>query len=92
MFGTILAYGGRFDEAISELQEARRLAPGLLPVMGSLGYALAGAGREREARELMAQLGRGDRPGVLPAKAKILTALGNQDAALRAFNLAVDAQ
>jgi serine/threonine-protein kinase len=86
MLGTIFAYGGRYDESIGELREARRLAPGILPVLGALGYSLARAGRVGEAQAILAELRRGaGRPGALPAIAKILTAVGDDPGAVRSL-------
>lgn len=47
---------GQLAEAVSELQLASRLSGGSTLTVAALGGALAAAGREREAREILAQL------------------------------------
>jgi lipopolysaccharide biosynthesis regulator YciM len=92
MAGTVLIYAGEYERAISELEEARRLAPEILPVVGALGHAYGRAGRPDEARAQLSSLRR--RPvtdAVLPAIAKVHLALGNVDAALGALLEAADA-
>lgn len=92
MLGTILAYAGRYDEAISELREARRLAPGVLAVSGTLGHALARRGDTPGARAILAELQRTPgAPGVQPALAKVMVALGDGEGAMRALERAAAA-
>ncbi len=86
MLGTLLAYIGRYPDAISELREARKLAPSVLAVAGSLGYALARSGDVAGARLQLAELRRApDEAGVDPAIAKILAAMGDVDGAMAAL-------
>ena len=90
MLGTVLSWAGRHDQAIAELTEARRLAPGVLAVIGTLGQAHAKAGDPARARALLAELRRTPTaPGVQPAIAKILVALGDRDGAIAALESAV---
>jgi tetratricopeptide (TPR) repeat protein len=86
MMGTLLAYLGKYTAAISELREARRLAPSVLAVAGSLGYALAKSGDASGARAQLAELRRSpNAAGVDGAIAKILVAMGDLDGAMAAL-------
>jgi Flp pilus assembly protein TadD len=89
MYGTVLIYAGQNAAAIDELREARRLAPGILPVLGALGYSLVKTGQDKEARTILAEL-RADesRFGVKPAIAKILVAMGDVNGAIAALQKA----
>ncbi|MBL8959882.1 MAG: protein kinase [Gemmatimonadetes bacterium] len=90
MLGTVLSWAGRHREAIEELREARRLAPGVLAVIGTLGQAHARSGEAATARALLAELRRTpSAPGVQPAIAKILVALGDRDGAMAALESAL---
>ena len=90
MLGTVLSWAGRQREAIEELGEARRLAPGVLAVIGTLGQAHARTGDAALARRLLAELRRTpSAPGVQPAIAKILVALGDRDGAMAALESAL---
>lgn len=86
MLGTVLAYAGRWAEAVSELREAQRLAPSVLAVNGTLGYSLARAGDAAAAKAVLASLQRTpNAPGVQPAIAKVLVALGDAEGAMSAL-------
>ena len=86
MAGTVLIYAGEYERAVTELEEARRLAPQILPVLGALGHAYARAGRVSEARAILTSLDRqAARDGVRPARAKVLLALGDADGAVDAL-------
>ncbi|MBK8250553.1 MAG: protein kinase [Gemmatimonadetes bacterium] len=90
MLGTVLSWAGRHREAIEELSEARRLAPGVLAVIGTLGQAHARSGEGAIARTLLGELRRTpNAPGVQPAIAKILVALGDRDGAMAALESAL---
>ncbi|MFN8570867.1 MAG: protein kinase [Gemmatimonadaceae bacterium] len=92
MLGTVLVYAGRYGEAVSELREAQRLAPSVLAVNGTLGHALARGGDAAAARGVLAALRRTpDAPGVQPAIAKVLVALGDADGAMTALERAATA-
>ncbi len=86
MAGTVLIYAGEYERAVNELEEARRLAPQILPVLGALGHAYARAGRVSEARAILRSLDRqATNDGVRPARAKVLLALGDVDGAIDAL-------
>lgn len=91
--GSILADGGRYDEAVSILSSMDDV-PGVRPseLQSTLAYALAHAGRVVEARQVVDGL-RGAGAGRLPPTAVLASALiqlGERDSALAVLKAAID--
>jgi len=93
LLATVHLQGGRFNEAVAQLEEIRGEAATSPEVLGSLGYALARAGRTAEARSILAGLERDTRrPGAYPAMAKVYLGLGDRDWAIDALTWATAAR
>jgi tetratricopeptide (TPR) repeat protein len=89
MLGTVLLYAGRSVEALTELQVADSLAPGLPLVLGTLGFAEARAGHRDRATAILARLdAMSTRSGAYPAMAKVHLGLGEKDKAIDALTWA----
>ena len=54
--GKVYLQTGQFTEAVKSLRQALNLVGGTPPFISFLGYALARAGKPREARQMLAQL------------------------------------
>ena len=54
--GKVYLQTGQFTEAVKSLRQALNLVGGTPPFLSFLGYALARAGKPREARQMLAQL------------------------------------
>lgn len=89
--GNLYLHQGRHDEAVEALRKAVELSGGLV-ARGDLGQALAVAGREPEARELLADLERGSREGYVSPldRALIHAGLGEPDDAVTALREALE--
>jgi len=57
-FGDVYSSQGRFEQAISEYEAMRKVVPDTPYGLGGLGYAYAAAGRQAEARRVLAELQR----------------------------------
>jgi TolB-like protein/Flp pilus assembly protein TadD len=92
MAGSVYLYVGRASDAIPELKTARQYAPGLASVAGLLGYAYAVTGQTDLAREVLQSLDSTNvATGNAAAIARIYLGLGDNDAALRSLDRAVEA-
>ena len=82
--GRTLEAQGRFKEAISDLEQARKLEAELPEALASLGHVYAVAGRTSEARKILAELMQlADRRHVAPLDIAIVYAgLGDHKSAL----------
>ena len=83
--------GGRADRAISRLERAAERARTNPFTQGTLGWALAAAGRTADARSVMEALHRGAVPGAtVLSEAWLLAALGDADGAFEVLRRACD--
>lgn len=76
---------GELGQAIRVLQEAAALSRGLAVSQSSLAHALAGAGRQDEAKQILAELYQRSQERYVPAYeiAMVHSGLGNSDEAFR---------
>lgn len=76
--------GGRWDEGIAVLQQARSWSGRWQAILGQLGHAYALMGRQQSARDVLGELQRGGAAGmpVHLAIADVQLGLGDADAAL----------
>lgn len=84
LLGRIHIDRGQFDEAVAALQKARSMAPGSTEPATQLGYALARAGRQADARTVIRDLETIASDRYVPAYSFALIAhgLGHRDEAL----------
>ncbi len=83
--------GGRADQAISRLERAAERARTNPFTMGTLGWALASAGRAGDARSVLEALRAGAVPGAsVLSETWLLAALGKTDAAFEVLERACD--
>lgn len=91
--GMALEQMGRFDEAEADMQAALEAWGADASVMGSLGHLYAAAGKEAEARKLLAELvAQSETNDVAFFVALIHAGLNETDEALRWLEQAVDAR
>ena len=83
---------GHHEAAVTAMEQAVRLAPGMPPLRGSLGYMYARAGRTAEARRVLQTLLDTSRTAYVPksALAVVYLGLGDDDAALHWLERAYD--
>ncbi|HEY3350363.1 MAG TPA: protein kinase [Thermoanaerobaculia bacterium] len=83
--------GGRADQAVSRLERAAERARTNSFTQGTLGWALASAGRIGDARRVLEALHAGAVPGAtVLSEAWLLAALGDADAAFEVLQRACD--
>jgi len=82
--GRTLTQMGRYDEAIAMFEKGRSMAGEVPSILGALGQAYGRAGREAEARGLLAQLSTLERARYVPATpfALVHAGLGEQEEAV----------
>lgn len=85
---------GRLDESLQQYEQLHELSGQSALTGGFLGACLANLGREAEAREIVTQLDAAAEENYVPqsARAIILAALGDIDAAMDSLNAAADAR
>jgi len=91
MLGGVYLEGGRYPEAVRELEATSALFPSSMHTLGLLGYAYAKAGRPDAAREILRGLEAaiGQTNGAAPAAARVYIGLGDGPRALSLLERAV---
>ena len=84
ILGGVYLEGGRYPDAVRELETASALFPSSMRTLGLLGYAYAKAGKPEAAREVVTRLEAavGQTNGAAPAAARVYLGLGDSQRAL----------